>query len=72
MNALSVDRYDLIRAVQQGAGQPRPSMVMPFNDAPVAPPAPARPQPLAPGAVPPPLSWPEPLPPRPAAAASAP
>jgi general secretion pathway protein D len=67
LNALSMDRYDLIRAAQQGAGQPRPSIVMPINDAPVAP-APPTPIPGTPfrnGTVPPPLSWPEPVPARP-------
>jgi len=67
MNALSIDRYDLIRAAQQGVGQPRQSAVMPINDAPVAPPPPT-PLPGSPfrnGVVPPPLSWPDPLPPRP-------
>jgi general secretion pathway protein D len=76
LSALSMDRYDMIRAVQQGAGQPRQSVIMPINEAPVAPAAPA-PTPGTPfrnGAVPPPLSWPEPLPPRsgPAAPASVP
>ena len=68
LNALSIDRYDLIRGVQQSAGQPRPSAIVPINDAPVAapPPAPAAAGaaanapgvPLRPGTVPPPLSWP--------------
>ena len=40
LNALSMDRYDLIRAAQQGVGQPRQSVIMPINDAPVAPPPP--------------------------------
>jgi general secretion pathway protein D len=68
LSALSMDRYDLIRAAQQGVGQPRQSVIMPINDAPVAPPPPV----VTPGApfrngVPPPLSWPEPTapPPRP-------
>jgi general secretion pathway protein D len=64
-NALSMDRYDLIRAQQQTSGQPRQSVVMPINDAPVAPPQPAPPQPGVPalnGPVPPPLSWPTPIP----------
>jgi general secretion pathway protein D len=67
LNALSVDRYDLIRAAQQGVGQPRQSVIMPINDAPVAPPTPT-PTPGTPfrnGGVPPPLSWPDPLPIRP-------
>ena len=37
-NALSIDRYDLIRAQQQSVGQPRQSVIMPINGAPVAPP----------------------------------
>ena len=63
-NALSMDRYDLIRAAQQIQGQPRQSVIMPINDAPVAPAAPV-PTPGSPfrnGTVPPPLSWPEPMP----------
>ena len=61
LNALSMDRYDLIRAAQQGVGQPRQSVIMPINDAPVAPPAPmpAPGTPFRDGTVPPPLSWPE-------------
>ena len=74
-NALSLDRYDLIRSAQQGVGQPRQSIVMPINSAPVAPPAPT-PTPGSPfrnGAVPPPLSWPEaPPPPTPATPGSEP
>ena len=71
LNALSMDRYDLMRGVQQSAGQPRPSAIVPINDAPLASPAPsapgapgapgAPPAPVAPlreGNVPPPLSWP--------------
>ena len=34
---MSLDRYDLIRAMQQDA-QPAPSLVMPINDSPVLPP----------------------------------
>ena len=34
---MSLDRYDLIRAMQQDA-QPSPSLVMPINDSPVLPP----------------------------------
>jgi general secretion pathway protein D len=68
-NALSLDRYDLIRAQQQQFGQPKPNAAMTINDAPVAPPAPASAPPAAApgggnpvldGPVPPPLSWPEP------------
>ena len=73
LSALSMDRYDLIRAAQQGVGQPRQSVIMPINDAPVAPPPPA-PTPGTPfrnGTVPPPLSWPDPLPSRPAPSAPA-
>jgi len=63
-NALSMDRYDLIRAQQQTSGQPRQSAVMPLNDAPVVPPLTLPPpgSPLRGGQVPPPLSWPAPLP----------
>jgi general secretion pathway protein D len=74
-NALSLDRYDLIRSAQQGVGQPRQSIVMPINSAPVAPPAPpsAPGSPFRNGAVPPPLSWPEaPPPPTPATPGSEP
>jgi general secretion pathway protein D len=62
-NALSMDRYDLIRAAQQGVGQPRQSAIMPINDAPVAPSPPLQTPgtPFRNGTVPPPLSWPEPL-----------
>jgi general secretion pathway protein D len=73
LNALSMDRYDLIRAAQQGVGQPRQSVIMPINDAPVAPQAPT-PTPGTPfrnGGVPAPLSWPETLPARPASAPAA-
>jgi general secretion pathway protein D len=69
-NALTMDRYDLIRAAQQGPGQPPVRPLLPINDAPVAPPMPAASagSPFRDGKAPPPLSWPEPLP----AAASAP
>jgi general secretion pathway protein D len=68
-NALSMDRYDLIRAAQQGVGQPRQSVIMPINDAPVAPVAPVQvPGPALRNGVPPPLSWPESLPGRPTSA----
>ena len=73
-NALSMDRYDLIRAAQQSVGQPRQSIIMPINEAPVAPAAPL-PTPGTPfrnGTVPPPLSWPDPLQPRPPASAAPP
>ena len=78
LNALSVDRYDLIRAAQQGVGQPVQRVIMPINDAPVAPlaPQPTPGSPLRNGTVPPPLSWPEPRPaapvPAPAPAPAAP
>jgi general secretion pathway protein D len=36
-NRLSLDRYDIIRAQQQGA-QPTPSLVLPINESPVLPP----------------------------------
>jgi general secretion pathway protein D len=60
-NALSVDRYDLIRAQQQSVGQPRQSVIMPINSAPVAPPlAPAGTgSPLKGGTVPPMLMLPD-------------
>ncbi len=61
-NALSLDRYDLIRAQQQNLGQPRQSVVMPINDAPVAPmqtPSPVGAPSLRNGPVPPPLSLPQ-------------
>jgi general secretion pathway protein D len=63
-NALSMDRYDLIRSAQQGVGQPRQSIIMPINNAPVAPVAPTLTpgSPFRNGTVPPPLSWPETLP----------
>jgi len=70
-NRLTMDRYDLMRATQQTAGQPRQSVVMPINEAPVTAPLPA-PEPGSPfkgGNVPAPLSL-EATPPR--AAASAP
>ena len=57
-NKLTMDRYDLMRATQQTAGQPRQSIVMPINDAPVTAPLPA-PEPGSPfkgGSVPAPLS----------------
>ena len=57
-NRLTMDRYDLMRATQQTAGQPRQSAVMPINDAPVTAPLPA-PEPGSPfkgGNVPAPLS----------------
>jgi general secretion pathway protein D len=60
-NALSMDRYDLIRAQQQTSGQPRQSAVMPINDAPVAPvetPPPTGGAPVLNGPVPPPLGMP--------------
>jgi general secretion pathway protein D len=47
-NKLSLDRYDLIRA-QQRDDQPRPSVVLPINEAPVLPP-------MRPGAASAPLS----------------
>lgn len=74
LNALSMDRYDLIRAAQQGVGQPPRRVLVPINDAPVVPQAPAPPLPGTPfrnGTVPPPLSWPEGMQPAPAASAPA-
>jgi general secretion pathway protein D len=38
-NKLSVDRYDLIRSFQQDQ-QPRQNLLVPVNEAPVAPPLP--------------------------------
>jgi len=69
LSALSIDRYDLIRAAQQGVGQPRQSVIMPINDAPVAPQAPPQSPgtPFRNGVVPPPLAWPESQPARPLA-----
>jgi general secretion pathway protein D len=64
-NALSIDRYDLIRAQQQSVGQPRQSVIMPINGAPVAPPlAPAEAgSPLKRGTAPPMLVVPDGSPP---------
>lgn len=63
-NRLSIDRYDVIRGMQQNA-QPARSFVMPINEAPIMPPAtaPASAVPLSPKPVP--------LSPRPAASAPA-
>ena len=60
-NALTMDRYDLIRAQQQTVGQPRQSYVMPINEAPVAPSLKAAESgsPLQRGSVPPMLSLPD-------------
>ncbi len=60
-NALSMDRYDLIRTQQQGVGQPRQSYVMPLNEAPIAPQLtpPESGSPLQRGSVPPMLSLPD-------------
>ena len=85
-NKLSVDRYDLIRSFQQDQ-QPRPNLLVPVNEAPVAPPLPrledsvvpiAAPQsspgtsrPNTPPASPPPQT-PNPEPTAPAPPASAP
>jgi general secretion pathway protein D len=51
---LSLDRYDMIRGVQQDV-QPRKSIVMPINQSPVIPPTPelGRVQPLTPPGLPP-------------------
>ncbi len=43
-DVLSMDRYDLMRSLQQNA-QPAPSRVLPINDAPVLPALPPRPAP---------------------------
>ena len=66
-NALTMDRYDLIRAQQQSVGQPRPSSLMPINGAPVAPafPQPESGSPLQRGQVPPMLAVPDAPPPKP-------
>jgi general secretion pathway protein D len=73
-NALSMDRYDLIRAQQGTVGQPRQSVVMPINEAPIAPPAaqltPG--SPLQRGQVPPMLALPDNVPVQPKPASSAP
>ena len=54
LSALSMDRYDLIRAAQQSVGQPVQRAIMPINDAPLAPPAP----PQGPGSpIPAPICW---------------
>ncbi len=59
-DSLTIDRYESIRALQQG-GQPRPSVVIPINESPVLPPLlPTNP----PAPVPPPLGETAPLPPR--------
>jgi general secretion pathway protein D len=60
-NVLTMDRYDLIRTQQQGAGQPRQSVVMPINEAPIAPQLtlPESGSPLQRGTVPPMLSLPD-------------
>ena len=52
-DALTIDRYDAIRALQQ-TSQPKPSFLLPVNEAPVLPPmrAPDAPPPVT---VPPPL-----------------
>ena len=73
-NALSMDRYDLIRAQQGTVGQPRQSVVMPINDAPIAPPTTQSPpgSPLQRGQVPPMLALPDNVPVQPRPAASAP
>ncbi|MEO8124381.1 MAG: type II secretion system secretin GspD [Burkholderiales bacterium] len=71
-NRLTMDRYDLMRSTQQTAGQPRQSIVMPINEAPITAPMPTL-QPGSPfkdGNVPAPLSM-ESLPPRGAASAPA-
>jgi general secretion pathway protein D len=57
-DALSLDRYDLMRGKEQGA-QPIPSIIVPVNAGPVLPEPPRPqappPQPAVPSAVPPPL-----------------
>ncbi len=58
-DAVSMDRYDLMRGAQQNA-QPVVNVTLPVNEAPVLPAAPPRPTPTAPGAYPvyPPLQAP--------------
>ncbi|MBK6863140.1 MAG: type II secretion system secretin GspD [Ideonella sp.] len=60
-NALTLDRYDLIRAQQATVGQPRQSIVMPINEAPVVPSMQQLPpgSPLQRGEVPPMLALPD-------------
>jgi general secretion pathway protein D len=60
-NALTLDRYDLIRAQQGTVGQPRQSIVMPINEAPIAPSMQQLPpgSPLQRGEVPPMLALPD-------------
>jgi general secretion pathway protein D len=72
-NALSMDRYDLIRSQQQSVGQPPERLLMP-NGAPIAPAFPAQQpgSPLQRGQVPPPLSLPDGAALAPSGAASAP
>ncbi|MEO5670222.1 MAG: type II secretion system secretin GspD [Ramlibacter sp.] len=53
-DALSIDRYDLMRGKQEAA-QPPPSTLVPVDSAPVLPPLRRVEQPVAPGAVPVPL-----------------
>jgi len=61
-NALSLDRYDAIRALQQEA-QPERSSVLPINSGPVLPdPAPAKPGTAKPVTVPPGSTGPTPAP----------
>jgi general secretion pathway protein D len=78
-DALTADRYDVIRAQMQGS-QPRPSVVMPVNESPVLPerkpggPAPTAPAPTTGAdatspATRPDDSWGKPVSPAPAAAA---
>jgi general secretion pathway protein D len=58
---LSLDRYELMRGLQQG-GQPAKSIVFPVNTAPVLPP-PTRGLPVVPeGQLPPPKAPPPPVP----------
>jgi general secretion pathway protein D len=52
-DALTLDRYEAIRSLQQGA-QPKPSILVPVNEAPVLPPLSA-PAPAQPASVPTPL-----------------
>ncbi len=80
-DSLTLDRYDAIRAQQQAA-QPRPSVLVPVNDAPLLPQIERRAPPAAPlqpgyvvpgaaGATPAPAATPSPVSPAPAGAPAA-
>ncbi|CAG1015468.1 partial Secretin GspD 2, partial [Burkholderiaceae bacterium] len=67
-NKVSLDRYDVIRGLQQDA-QPRPSFLVPINESPVLPPSPRVEGTTVPLNAPP--SSPGATPPKPAASAAA-